>query len=233
MNKFLMIKQRINDMISELSAHEQIPSERAMEILMDASRMTIRKAITALEQDGFLYRKEGVGTFVAERRDDSFFTRSGYMAATHQEIKTNYVTKILSLKPLHVNARLAKVLDMPVGTLVTQLRRVRYKHHQPVMVDESYYVHAVTGDLTPEQCEISTLDSLEDQDIVAVHSGYYDFQATTPDAATKDLLQLDAFEPLLKIHRRMYSQKGDLIDVKFIWVRTNHVDIVIKTDVSP
>ncbi|MBV7483866.1 histidine utilization repressor [Bordetella sp. BOR01] len=50
------------------AVNEQVPSENQLAAQFDVSRMTARRAILELTQDGMLVRSQGVGTFVAERR---------------------------------------------------------------------------------------------------------------------------------------------------------------------
>ncbi|MDD9148893.1 GntR family transcriptional regulator [Sporolactobacillus sp. CQH2019] len=61
------IMQKINNKV--LGIDTQMPSEEKLIDLYQVSRTTIRKAIDELVSKGFLYRKRGVGTFVAKRHD--------------------------------------------------------------------------------------------------------------------------------------------------------------------
>ena len=230
MTKHQSIKQRINELVSEFDPHQQIPSERSLEILMDASRMTIRKAIVELEAEGILYRKEGVGTFVAEQTSPEYFTRSGFLAPMFLTEKERTESKVIQWKRKKLNKRLAKVLDLPEGTEVYHMIRVRYLDHIPVVYDESHYVCSITGEMEQHFANFSVLEHLEKMKRVVVHSGYYDFQATMADEVIREFLQIDDFVPLLKINRRMFSQKGEVIDVTNSWVRTNDIDVIIKTE---
>jgi GntR family transcriptional regulator len=46
---------------------EQLPTELDMAAIYGISRITIRQALAALAQDGYVERRQGTGTFVAER----------------------------------------------------------------------------------------------------------------------------------------------------------------------
>ncbi|MDQ0359576.1 GntR family transcriptional regulator [Breznakia pachnodae] len=63
---YLQIKEKIIEMISELPANSPVPSERDLAVIYSASRMTVRKAIDALVDEGYLYRNSNKGTFVAD-----------------------------------------------------------------------------------------------------------------------------------------------------------------------
>lgn len=63
---YLQIKEKMIEMISELPANSPVPSERDLAVIYSASRMTVRKAIDALVDEGYLYRNSNKGTFVAD-----------------------------------------------------------------------------------------------------------------------------------------------------------------------
>lgn len=62
------IKDLIMQEIEDKAANSPIDSERDMAVRFDASRMTVRKAIDELVDEGFLYRDKNKGTFVADRK---------------------------------------------------------------------------------------------------------------------------------------------------------------------
>ena len=50
----------------ELETDEQLPSIREMAIALDISDITIRRAYSELEIDGYIYARPGIGFFVAD-----------------------------------------------------------------------------------------------------------------------------------------------------------------------
>lgn len=56
------MKQLIED--GEWKPGDKIPSENELCDKFEVSRMTIRQAINNLVEQGYLYRKRGIGTFV-------------------------------------------------------------------------------------------------------------------------------------------------------------------------
>lgn len=64
--KYFNIKRSILNMLDsgELVANTLLPSERELMKEYNVSRITVRKAIEELEQEGFVYKIQGKGTFV-------------------------------------------------------------------------------------------------------------------------------------------------------------------------
>ncbi|AJD90319.1 GntR family transcriptional regulator [Jeotgalibacillus malaysiensis] len=65
---FIQIKERIEDQIvnDQLKAHEQIPSTTQLVTFYKINHLTVAKGINLLVDAGIIYKKRGVGMFVAE-----------------------------------------------------------------------------------------------------------------------------------------------------------------------
>jgi DNA-binding GntR family transcriptional regulator len=128
---------------------EKLPSEPELARRRFVSRSSMRAAITVLEEDGFLSRKHGSGTYVTHRPGlandlgrnfgvSSMIARSGMQPGTEDEIAT----------AVPAPAAVAAVLDVEEGTLVSSLRRVRTADGRRV-VDVSDWCR--TDHLAPEE----------------------------------------------------------------------------------
>lgn len=64
--KYYLVKKAIVEKIDneEFPIGSLIPSERELMALLDVSRITVRRAIEELEQEGYLYKVQGKGTYV-------------------------------------------------------------------------------------------------------------------------------------------------------------------------
>lgn len=66
--KYLQLKQEILSWLhgGRLQPNDQMPSENEIAEQFQLSRQTVRQALGVLEQEGFLYKLQGKGTFVAQ-----------------------------------------------------------------------------------------------------------------------------------------------------------------------
>jgi DNA-binding GntR family transcriptional regulator len=71
--KYSVIKQFICEKIEsgQWSQHSKVPSENELTLQFDVSRMTARRALQELTEQGILVRSQGAGTFVATFKSQS------------------------------------------------------------------------------------------------------------------------------------------------------------------
>ena len=66
MTKQRETRERVLELIEPLSVGDAIPAERQLGIDLGVSRLTVRAALDELVREGYLVRRRGAGTFVAE-----------------------------------------------------------------------------------------------------------------------------------------------------------------------
>ncbi|MFC4778890.1 GntR family transcriptional regulator [Paenibacillus sp. GCM10023252] len=68
--KYRQLKQEITSWMTtgRFKAHDRLPSENEIAKQYEMSRQTVRQALGDLEQEGWLYRAQGKGTFVSDQQ---------------------------------------------------------------------------------------------------------------------------------------------------------------------
>lgn len=124
---WLQIYDRILGSINDgaLPPHSKLPGELDVANLFHVSRVTVRRALSKLQQEGYLQARKGVGIFVRQQElryavqsKMHFFDGLG---ETHDEIQT----KTLSLRYKSVSLAGAEALNIPIGSKVIELTRIR------------------------------------------------------------------------------------------------------------
>ncbi len=127
------IKQRILD--GEFSG-ERIPAEMELAAELGVSRTTIREALSRLESEGVIYRKQGAGTFVNE---------PGLQIKTRLEEIWSYeailrahgytpATRILSVEVQPAGRAMAEQLQVALGAPLITVRKLFLEDDQPVIL---------------------------------------------------------------------------------------------------
>jgi GntR family transcriptional regulator len=144
---YIQLAQSLRQQIVEgrFIAGEALPSERDLCALMGASRVTVRKAIELLIDEGLLSRRQGSGTFVTPRiqAPGSFLTSFTEDAAARGETTD---TIWMERAAGEANEEEARLLELASGAPVIRLSRVRMADGEPLAVEHA----VVPAEMLPE-----------------------------------------------------------------------------------
>lgn len=116
-----------------------IPKEMDLAEQYDVSRPTVRRAIQSLVADGYLDRKQRVGTRVVRKKIDQEFTQT--LTSFNTEMLKKGVrpeTQVISFLEIASNNEVADALDLGKGENVYKLVRLRYGDDNPVVIVTTY-----------------------------------------------------------------------------------------------
>lgn len=118
---------------------DRMPSETELGEKYQVSRITVRRAVKELCEEGILVRKQGKGTFVLDHANYRRLDRGIYGFHDLLEKKGKKVTvDILEKSVIHVKPSYARDLKIGLEEDVVYLRRVMYADAVPIMIDTSY-----------------------------------------------------------------------------------------------
>lgn len=136
--KYQAVYDYINELINNQEPNTMIPSERVLSETLDISRMTVRKAIDIMVQEGKLYRKNNIGTFVSDNRLYKIYNT---LTSFSDEVKSSGDIPgniVLKFAKIPAPEKIAAKLNIPKGELIYEVIRVRLKNDVPLQVDFSY-----------------------------------------------------------------------------------------------
>ncbi|MFK4872596.1 MULTISPECIES: GntR family transcriptional regulator [unclassified Novosphingobium] len=135
---YIQLQQIIRDAISKgvLDQNEAIPPERNLAVEYDVSRITVRKTIAGLVEEGLLTRRRGAGTFVASRVEKSFSKLTSFsedMEARGKRASSVWVSRMTGA----VNPEESMALGLAPGSSVLRFTRIRYADDEPLALEIS------------------------------------------------------------------------------------------------
>jgi len=199
---YLQIKDKMIEMISELPANSPVPSERDLAIVYSASRMTVRKAIDALVDEGYLYRNSNKGTFVA----DEVLRKKN----TTIELDKKVVEKDISYKSIYFDVKASSsqevqdYLNISGEDSVVRMIRLCLIDNRPQAIEEIYIKRL---DLDDE--EFRNLPKIRDfSNFIAQGSLTQRFVPTLVPMQYAHMLNLKINEPIIMVENIISRKSG-------------------------
>ena len=131
---WLQIYDRLSDACASgpLVAGARLPSENDLADFFDVSRVTMRKALTKMQQEGQLLARKGVGVFVRQHPTRYVMSSNRRFSESLDAESDQIATQTLSLERRRVSAEAAEALKLHRNAQVIVLERVRLLHDEPV-----------------------------------------------------------------------------------------------------
>ena len=115
-----------------------IPSERELCEMFGVSRITVRRAVADLEQEGVLFRVQGKGAFInAAKIQQPLFRVSSFT----QDMNSRQMTpgaRILAMERILCGAAIADKLGVSATEEVFMLKRLRLADDEPMAIETCY-----------------------------------------------------------------------------------------------
>lgn len=168
------IREKINS--NEYPPNSMIPSEAELCEHYGVSRVTVRRAILDLVQEGLLNRGKGKGTFVSENY--GLTTMNGVQSFSQELLGLNMrpSAKLLSCKIRNADLALRKTMGLNDGDKVATISRLRLVNNEPCMVEVMNFPYSLVPGIEKEDLE---------QSIYCLLKGKYQQEVVT----AKDILE--------------------------------------------
>ncbi|QUD88561.1 GntR family transcriptional regulator [Phenylobacterium montanum] len=157
---YQQLQRALRDAIADkrLAPDEALPPERDLAEEFQISRITVRKALDGLVNDGLLTRRQGAGTFVAARVEKNFSKLSSFSEDMISRGRTPH-SVWLSRSTGAVTPEESMTLGLSPGTPVYRFNRIRFADGAPMALEYS----TVPGFClpSPEVVESSLYGALE------------------------------------------------------------------------
>ncbi len=130
----------LNMIETDFEPMQQFYSENKLSKMLGVSRNTIREALRSLEQDGIIYSKQGVGTFVIGINNNVKTNITSLESSTKIIQDNGYKPGTIKYKSNRVKASesIAKKLNLTDDKEIFYIERVRTADKKPVVYVEDY-----------------------------------------------------------------------------------------------
>ncbi len=144
---------------------QMIDSEADLAKKLEVSRMTVRKALDILTQEGLVFKEKGRGTFVARQPRYAEFQYGVGFAREARKRGIVPSTRNVSLKLCTADKTVMEKMNLEPGDKVWHVTRVRCADGVPVAYVNEYYNYLHCEDLNEEIVYTSIYNHLEKKGI--------------------------------------------------------------------
>ncbi|KAF0814139.1 putative HTH-type transcriptional regulator YurK [Andreprevotia sp. IGB-42] len=199
---------------------EALPSETELGKTLGVSQGTVRKALDVLVTEGVLYRRQGVGTFVAGTSD--FLARGRFTPLTGMGGEAPKF-ELLGCVRINAGEQLAEVLGLRRGAALWQVRKLLRAGGQIVGLEELLLPESGFPDLDTRRIRElkGNVAELCWRDFgVRLKDGEVRYRAVAAAQAEARLLQVEVGDPLLQVVRLSRDFEGRPQIWSVAWLRT-------------
>jgi len=214
-----------NDIINKVyKPGEKMPSEIELGEKYGVSRITVRRAIKELVNEGLLVCKQGKGTFVEyTKKHRQIIGLDGFTELTSLE-GHNPQTKVLSKNIVQAEGEIAAFLQLPEGSQVLELRRLMLDDDIPQIIDVAYFSLNLYPDIMDKiHDNVSTYRILKNEYGIVMKKAYKEFSAATANIEQSKLLECSPGEPLFLVKKVVYDSNDKPVHLSNLYVLSSRV----------
>lgn len=217
--KYKAIHQEMRKRIVEGSypVNQQIPDELTLCKEFACSRMTMKKALDLLVQEGLLYRKRGQGSFVM-----GIGTTSKRILLPERELlgltkstKYDITSEILQFELQFADETIAEILNIHPNDPIYHILRLRLIKQKPYVLERTYMNTTLIPGLTLDILKGSIYNYIENTLGYRIASAKKITRADISNELDHQKLKLKEKEPVLEIEQVAYLDNGVPFEYSF------------------
>jgi GntR family transcriptional regulator len=206
------------------AAGEALPSERVLAEELGISRITARKAIALLVEQGLIRRTQGAGNFIQPRYEDPLSRLSSFSEILERQGFTPS-SRWLSRELRPANRDEVIQLGLSPTASVARLKRLRLADGIVMAVEYSTFPASVIPE--PEGINASLYNFLEARGTPVVRALQH-FRAVNANNEIASLMGIQPHDALLLITRVGYTGDGRAIELTDTYCRNDYYDFVVE-----
>jgi GntR family transcriptional regulator len=213
---YYQIQEFIKELIEngELRPGDSLPPEREYAERYQISRMTVRQAFTQLVNEGYLYRMQGKGTFVAERKIEQ--PLQGLTSFT-EDMKSRGLepgSQLIHFEIIPATKQIAGQLLIAEYGPVYEIKRIRMADSVPMAIETNYISANLVKGLTEQIVNKSLYAHIEGQLDLRIDSASQIIESSIASQSEANYLKISKGAPVMLIQRNTFLK--DNTPVEFV-----------------
>jgi GntR family transcriptional regulator len=229
---YVQIRETLRGEITQeiLKPGEKLPSEHELASRFGVSRMTVRQSIAELIDEGLLYRRHGVGTFVTLPHLERDHTRLTNSFDPAESEGNHTVPSLLSLEIIPAGPKVAKALYIKEADLVIRIRILGCANNVPITVHDAHVPHKLFSHVIDKNLEVQDLWSLFEHCGYKVKRAIEHIEAREATKELAKLMKVKAGVPLLYKERTIYAKDGTPVEFTYCYNRGDIYSLTVSLE---
>ena len=215
-------------------AGEKLSSENELADHYGVPRMTVRAALTKLEERGYIYSKQGKGRFLKEESIQIQLHLTGKVSFTEKMEQAGYEleTRLICCEKIGYEEKIYKLLKCEPKDKVYKVSRIRFIGGQPMAIHNSFVSEKMFPEIATEGTCISSMFAYYRK------HGHTEFannktllSISFPTSTEQQLLQCKSMVPLIMVESDCIdAATGDVLEHTKILYRSDRFKYDITMD---
>ncbi len=213
----------------ELKQGERLPPEESLAKKFNISRVTLRKSIAMLIDEGLVFPQQGVGTFVSKVNISADYTKLSSLSDEVRAQGQEPGAQVLSIDEVDYDAEIHKSLGLEKTKKVICVKRIRTADNLPVAVQYSYFSKDIFQEfeIKDRDTDLQSLFLLMEKSGFILSKAVETISATLATKEHSKMLEIIPGASLLYITRISYSNRGDPLEMMRMYVRPDRYHCTI------
>ncbi len=146
-------EMRLNILSNKWKEGSKLPSENELCEMFGVSRITVRKAIEALQAEDYIIKKQGKGTFVKSRKIGQKLHKFYSFSEELSKLGIKETIKLLVFETIIPDTEVRDALKLEPDEKVYWIKRIRYMDAKAYTIENSYIPAKMFPGLTGEMVQ--------------------------------------------------------------------------------
>lgn len=211
-----------------------LPSEKELSDRFSVNRLTVRRALHALANQGHVRPLHGRGYQVKSTTLSPDVLTVVSLSHFLESVGIEASTRLLDHQVVDAEPEVADALGVPRGDPVVRIRRLRCAAETPIVLDEVFYDARKFGDLVNIDLEnLSLVDVLFKEYDLRIGRVSTVLEAAVGEGETAELLELPPHAAVLSATTIMYDLDDRPVEYGRVSYHGNHVKLTFTSPVDP
>lgn len=212
---YFQIIEQVKDSIQsgELDPHDMLPSEKEICQRLQISRMTVKQAMDSLVNEGLVYRKRGIGTFVAKPKIAQPLSK--LTSFTNDMLKRGMKpgSHLIEMSLQEPSEEVRERMGLSAQEQVIYIKRLRTADGEPMAVEKAYLNYELCHEIMDAPMNHGSLyDMLRDVCGIQLVSAYETIEVGTCSTDESNLMKIGFDMPIFMLRRTTYDQKDRRVE---------------------